>query len=225
MSDPRHDWREALAPTPACLELTRLGDELDATERAHVDGCARCQSELALFGEITSERTSAEEEEATRWIAELVNVVTPFQTRRGGLKARPALLAAAAVLLMVIGASWFMQMREPAVDVITTDPIYRSVRLEVIAPTGEIAQAPNELRWSAVPNASRYLITILEVDATVVWSGTTTQSSVALPPAVAAQFAPGKTLLWEVRAFRGSEELAASETQNVRVSVPVRKAP
>lgn len=220
MSDPRHDWREALAPTPDCLDLTRLGEELDATGRAHVESCARCQSELLLFRQITSAQTSAEEEEATRWIAERADVVRAFRPR----STFRIVYAAAAVLLLVIGAGWFLQMREPALDVPTGDPVYRSARLEAIAPTGEIAQPPNELRWSAVPNASRYVVRILEVDATEVWSGTTTQTSVALPQAVVAQFAPGKTLLWEVRAFRADEELAASETQNVRV-VPIRKAP
>ena len=110
-----------------------------------------------------------------------------------------------------------MQMREPDVDIDTRPGAYRSARLDVIAPIGDLAQAPNELRWEAVPQATVYAVQILEVDATQVWSGRTTETHLALPPEVIARFAPGKTLVWDVRALRNNEVLAASQTQNVRV--------
>jgi hypothetical protein len=98
-----------------------------------------------------------------------------------------------------------------------TSGTYRSARLEIVGPRGDLAQAPNELRWDPVPGASLYRVRIVEVDATELWSGETTETHVVLPPAVIAQFAPGKSLLWQVEAFRGAESLAVSETQSVRV--------
>jgi len=228
VTDTRQEWQDALAPTAECLDLARLGEELDAASRAHLGSCARCQAELALFQELQRGDSTADEAEAGRWIAgelqrrfqDSGNVV-PFRAKRVR-----ALYAAAAAIVMVIGAGWWMQMREPSLDLPGGPAVYRGVRLDVIAPAGELAQAPNELRWNAVPNASRYHVQISEVDATVVWSGDTTQPYVALPPAAIEQFAPGKSLSWEVKAFRGNEMLASSETQTVRVSVtPLRKEP
>ncbi|HEX8410644.1 MAG TPA: hypothetical protein VF883_17400 [Thermoanaerobaculia bacterium] len=217
------DWKDALAPSPECIDLARLGEKLDAAERAHVDTCARCQAELAMFREISREETSAGEAREVEWVASELrrrNNVVAFRP-----KAWRVLYAAAAVLVMVIGIGYWMQMREPAIDATIDGPsVYRSARLDVIAPVGDLVQAPNELRWTAVPDASRYRVQIAEVDGTLLWSAGTTQANVALPPAVIAQFAPGKSLLWEVKAFRGEEMLASSETQTVRVSVaPPRK--
>lgn len=216
------DWNEALAPTPDCIDLARLGGELNAGERAHLEGCARCQAELTLFREISREESSAEEDAAAAWIAGKLrqrNNVVAFRP-----KARGVLYAVAAALLVLIGAGTWMQLREPSIDGpgvgLSTGPaLYRSVRLDVIAPVGELASAPNELRWTAVPDATRYRVEIAEVDATPVWSAGVRQDHVTLPPAVAAQFAPGKSLLWSVKAFRGNEMLASSDTQTVRVSV------
>jgi hypothetical protein len=212
------DWKEMLAPTPDCLDLARLGEELGAAERAHVESCSRCQAELALFHEIAREETTDEEARAAEWIAAGLrrkNNVIAFRPRQWRV-----LQAIAAVLVLAIGAAFWLQSREPSIDTQVDGPaLYRSARIEALAPAGELSQAPNELRWNAVPHASRYHVRIVEVDTTVVWSGDTTEPHVALPPAVITQFAPGKTLLWEVQAFRGKEMLASSETQTVRVSV------
>lgn len=223
------DWREALAPTPECIAIERLGEELNESERTHLETCARCHAELALFRELDREERSPEGE----WIANELRrrggeaiAPVPFPHRRAEARRSTwrVLYAVAAALAITIGAGWWMQTREPSIDGPLDDPgTYRGARLEVLAPAGELAQAPNELRWTAVPNASRYRFRILEVDGTVVWSGETTETHVALPPAVVAQFAPGKSLRWEVQAFRGTGMLASSETQSVRVSVAPRR--
>jgi hypothetical protein len=233
VTDARKDWQQALAPSADCIDVTRFGAELDAAALAHLESCARCQAELALYREVTRDDSSAEEEEAARWIAgELrsrlytpANVtpanVTPFRTK----SLRP-LYAVAAAVLMVIGGSYLLQLREPSIDATVPDRTYRSARIAVIAPAGDLATAPNELRWTPVPNAARYHVQLVEVDATSVWSADTTEPYVKLPPQVITQFAPGKTLLWTVEAYRGSDALAASATQNVRVTVsPSRKTP
>lgn len=211
------DWNDALASTPECVDLARLG-ELNAAEQAHVSECARCQAELTLFREISREEGSAEEDAAAAWIAGELrqrNNVVAFRP-----KAWRALYAVAAALVVLVGAGVWMQLREPSIDGPIGGPaIYRSARLDVIAPVGELAAAPNDLRWTAVPDATRYRVEIAEVDATPVWSAGVRQDHVALPPAIAAQFAPGKSLLWSVKAFRGNEMLASSDTQTVRVSV------
>lgn len=210
------DWKEALEPSPECIDIARLGEELETTDRAHLETCTRCQTELALFREIGREESTAEEADAAKWIADELrrrNNVVAFRP-----KAWNAIYAVAAVLLLVIGAGWWVQLREPSLDVPSASGTYRSARLELVAPRGDLAQAPNELRWKPVPGASHYRVRIVEVDATQVWSGDTTGTDVVLPPDVIAQFAPGKRLLWQVEAFRGAESLAVSESQTVRVT-------
>jgi hypothetical protein len=212
------DWKDALAPSPECIDLARLGEELDAAERAHVETCTRCQSELALFRAVTSEESSAE----SQWIAEKLQrtagetpALQPPGRRRSAYQ---VLYAIAAALVILIGAGTWLQLREASLDVPTGEGMYRSLHVEVVAPSGDLAQAPNEFRWKAVPDATRYDVRILEVDATQIWSRSTTETHVVLPPDVIARFAPGKTLLWSVEAYRGNESLASSETQNVRVT-------
>jgi hypothetical protein len=214
------DWKDALAPEPECIALDRLDGELDAAQRAHVASCVRCQTELALFREVMQEERSEESEWIARELRRRRNVVA-FRA-----KTTRILYAVAAAIVLVIGLGWWMQMREPSIEAPLGGQDYRSGRLEVLAPAGDLLQAPNELRWTAVPSTSRYHVRILEVDATEVWSGDTTETHVALPPNVIEQFAPGKSLKWDVQAFRGKQMLASSETQTVRVSVePLRKNP
>ena len=207
------DWKDVLAPTPECIDIARL-DALTDADRKHLETCVRCQTELALFEEMMGEATSP----ASQWIAGRLGKTAgqrPAERPAGG---RRSIYAIAAALAVVIGLGAWMQMREPAIDTTTTST-YRSARVELVTPIGDLAHAPNELRWTSVPNASRYRVRILEVDGTVVWSGeTTAETRVALPPAVIAQFRPGKTLHWEVQAFRGNEVLASSETQMIRVT-------
>lgn len=218
-----NDWQDELAPTSECIDILRFDAPLSADEQTHLESCPRCQSEIALFREFQSDVTTPEEASEVRAIAadvqQRLGNVEPFRPRRTRTWA-----VAAAALAAILGASTWMQMREPSIDVPAETAIYRSARLEGLQPaTGDVTEAPNELRWEPVPDATRYQVQLLEVDASPVWNASTRGTSIALPPAARAQFAPGKTLLWDVRAFRGEEMLAASETQSVRVSVtPLR---
>lgn len=220
MSDTRHDWQQALAATPDCIDVSRFGAPLSDAEQQHVRDCARCQSELAMFREFESDESTSD----GQWIAEELRrrlqqneseTVVPFRPRTFRLA-----YAVAAMLVVLIGVGTWMQLREPSLDpAIDVPQGYRSARLEAIAPMGDLADTPKELRWSVVPNASRYRVRVMEVDQTVLWNGETTDSHIALPPAVVAQFAPGKSLLWDVTALHGNDILASSDTQRFRVSV------
>jgi hypothetical protein len=67
-------WKEALAPSEACLtleDLVRLSNRSisrEAVARAHVAACARCQTELAMLREYQSATTHPEESAAVSWI-------------------------------------------------------------------------------------------------------------------------------------------------------------
>jgi hypothetical protein len=219
------DWQKELAPTPDCIALENLGNPRTDAELEHVKTCVRCQTELALFGEFNSDDASVDETRESRWIADelhrrldIRSNVKQFQPRRRTWAA----LAAAAVAVFVIGTGYWMETREPALDpTLGTENVYRTARLEAQSPIGDLAQAPNELQWTAVPNATAYSVRILEIDRTLLWSTDTPQRRVTIPTEVVAQFAPGKTVLWEVTARRHSDVLASSGTQSFRVTVPL----
>jgi len=67
-------WKEALAPSEACLtleDLVRLSNRSisrEAVARAHVAACARCQTELAMLREYQSATTLPDESAAVSWI-------------------------------------------------------------------------------------------------------------------------------------------------------------
>jgi hypothetical protein len=208
------DWKEALAPTPDCLPLDRLGDALTPDQQAHVAECVRCQTELALHDRMMNEESSPE----SQWIAGELrrnnkSNVIPFRPRMGRV-----LSAVAAAIVLLLGAGTWLRMREQAVEVDMTPGTYRSARLELLTPGGDVAQPPNELRWTAVPDATLYRVHLLEVDATEIWSAGTAETHIVLPPQAVAEFKPGKSLRWNVSAYRGNEQLMASQTQMIRVT-------
>jgi hypothetical protein len=226
VSDPRTDWQKELAITPQCVPVTRLGEELSQTELDHTKTCARCQAELALFAAFERESDSSDEAGQVEWIASELrqrlqhapaesNVKT-FEPRRRN--ARTYGLAAAAVLALTVGGLW-MQNREPAIESPLNNQLYRTTRLEAVSPLGDVPAAPSELRWTAVETATSYSVRLMEVDRAPLWSGDTSSNHAAVPADVAARFAPGKTVLWEVTALRGTTQLASSGIQKFRVAV------
>ena len=221
----RDDWRDALAATPDCIAIERIGEPLTDAERAHVATCARCEAELALFHSFVDDNATAEELAAGSQIAAELHRrldgaanVTAFAPRQRPLRYG---WAAAAAVVLAIGAGFWLETREPALSPADPAGIYRTARLEAIAPAGDLAQAPAELRWKPVASATGYAVEILEVDRTLVWKAETDHDHIVLPAAVVARFAPGKTLLWDVQARRGSDVLASSGVQRFRVAVQV----
>jgi hypothetical protein len=208
------DWRNVVGRTPECIDATRYSEELTTSERVHLSNCIHCEAELKLFREVTAEETSEE----SRWVAaKLLKPVRVVAFRRKASKATRVLYAAAAALVLLVGAGTWLRSRGPAIEVPVGAQVYRSARLELLTPVGDVQRPPNELRWKGVPAAARYRARIVEVDGVEVWSVETSEPQVGLPPDVTALFKPGKTLLWDVRAIRGDRVVATSETANVRV--------
>jgi hypothetical protein len=217
----------ASRPTPSCLPFDRLGGDLTATEREHVSGCARCQTELTLFAELNDPAPAAGEGAAVQWVvAELRRRRShAFEDRRSGragwrvLRLPGLLAAAAAVLVLAVGyVAWD---REPPVrDLRDADVGYRTLQLQALAPSGDVRAAPRDLEWSPVDGAASYDVVVLEVDRTVLWQGASTTARVSLPAPVVARFEPGKTILWEVTARnRAGAVVAVSGTGRFRVAV------
>ena len=212
-------------PGPACLPFERLGDEHTPTERGHVQTCARCQAEIALWQEFQESAPEPEDGAAVQW------VVAELRRRRSAPAPGPrraaiwaffgrGLIATAMTLVLGLAVGYLAWDREPAVQDIGTSgqPAYRASQLHVVAPVGDVGSAPRELQWKAPAGATQYDVVIMEVDRTEVWRSSSQAPRVALPPAVVSRFVPGKPFLWEVVARNGSgAAIAESGTQRFRV--------
>ncbi len=207
-------WQQVLEPGPSCLALERFAGTLTAAEAAHVAGCARCQTERELFAAYEANEPVEGEGLAVEWIA--------AQTKRRLAAAqpgaaRPVVAAPAAGPRTAWGLpSWALMAASVAVIVggaallVTPgrgiDPgtgggdVYRTTRVEITAPAGELAEAPSQLVWAAVTGAAQYEVRLSEVDGTELWRVTTSSPAVPVPSEVRARALPAKTLVWQVSA-------------------------
>lgn len=213
---------DELNRTADCIPLERLGEQLTTAEWQHLSDCSRCAAEMALYREFESPASNASETDDVAFIVQRLNAsqqqpsnVISLQERKKRIQ--PRVLAVAAMLMVVLGIGYFVN-REPSVDSgVRIDDAYRSSRVEMITPIGDVQQAPNELRWIAVAGATAYDVEVVEVDRTNLWRVSTRDHRVELPPAVIAQLVPGKTLLWQVTARRGDDVVAESGMVKFRV--------
>ena len=215
-----------LQPTPDCVPLERLGTELSATERHHMETCARCQAELALWQAFNEPSRNEAETEAVEWI-----VARLQRARLGSSRAAPpplaqrfartpfrALLGVAAAVMVAATLGYVVWDREPAIAPPAGEQVYRTASIDIVSPSGDVAGPPRELVWVAFPAAAHYDVRVLEVDGTVVWRSTSLSPRVDLPDDVIARSVPGKTLIWEVIALDESgAPIAQSGAQRFRV--------
>jgi hypothetical protein len=231
MSDAQMNWKRELQRTAECPQVDRLPGILTLVESEHVAHCARCQAEMALWKEFRNGKTSLSEAAAVQWISSELrrrfstgsvnavpsNVVS-MASRRKVLP--PRALAAAAMLVVALGIGYMAQNREPSAGgAPNRSDFYRSSRIKVTTPSGDVTSSPARLEWTPVAGASSYDVSVLEVDRTILWQGNSLEPRVALPSTVTAQFVPGKTIFWEVTARRGTAVLAQSGTERFRVAL------
>jgi hypothetical protein len=223
----RQTLKRATQSTSECISVERLGEALTPAERDHVAGCVRCQTEAALRDSFNDATPRRDEEAAVRRIVE--ELKRRNQNREGGTAApvitpwrswRP-LLAIAATLVLAVTVGYVARDREPKVaGTDGTVPTYRSARVQLRSPVGDQSAVPSQLEWIAVPGAAAYEVSVLEVDRTLIWSGSSAGPRVALPSSVTVRLVPGKTVLWEVAATDAAgKPLAASGAQSFRVAV------
>jgi hypothetical protein len=223
-----------------------LAEPVRAHVSAHVTRCQRCQTELALLEKFEAAAVGPGEKAAASWItaqlelrfeeitgagrasSQAGNERKPWWRRLFGLRllgSRPASAAAFALafaMLLIVFNLPIRTAREPVLspDIGFTPPVFRSAALAVVAPTGDLEEAPTELQWQPAPGAATYSVRLMEVDRAELWKGESSEPSLSLPPAVRTRILPGKALLWMVEARDASgRTIAASEIQRFRVAM------
>lgn len=228
----RDNWKRELQPTSACVPVERFGAELNAGERDHIAHCAHCEAEFALWEEFRSATPSPDEGAAVQWIAAELgrrhSSEPPTEPRVAWWTAwlRPqAFGAAAAALVAVFAISYVIQDREPSMGTgPTSGDVYRSTRLELEAPTGDLSSPPTSFHWVSMAGAASYDVEVQEVDRTMIWRTSTSEPHVDIPPAVVARFLPGKAVVWQVTARR-SDGTVVAQSGSARFRVVVTTPP
>lgn len=215
-------WQAALAPGPECIPLERL-DALTEIDRRHLETCARCRSELALWQQIDRPASAGEADDLS-WIAgETERRVRAHTLQRPTERTwrLPAWAGIAAALVLVIGAALLWIDRAPPLGPVPAGAVLRTGVVDALAPRGDLDAPPGELRWTAVNGAAGYDVAVTEVDGGPVWSAATPDTAVAVPPDVRARAEPAKTLQWQVVA---RDAAGASIARSEMVTFRVRRA-
>jgi hypothetical protein len=181
----------------------------------HLAACARCRGQVASVAQVLGDTAVAViRERVDRPVASSWSRARP---RGGGrwVAAGGAVggLAAAMIALVLIRNG--DNGRPGAGDAsVPSPPVHRDHRVvsepapRLIAPSGVVASV-DTLRWTKVPHAERYRLTLFDRDGNVVHAAQTTDTAIVLPAALA--LARGRPYLWKVAARTGWDRWEDSE--------------
>ncbi len=224
-------FRRALegSECPPLEELAMAAEGIEvpgaAGLREHATACAKCAAELDLLREFEAAVPRRDEWSDVRWIERRMKDPLPVPAWWERFIALPQLgslaAAAAALLLIVGGATQFWPVREPTLGQSKAwAPVLRSSAVVGLKPAGDVTSRPEELSWAPVAGASRYEVSLMEVDGVELWHASTAEARAKLPSPVAAKIVPAKTLVWVVNAFNAvGERIAVSGKQKFRLSI------
>lgn len=133
---------------------------------------------------------------------------------------RSALWRLAAAAILVLGAGLMFQLSRPGAPPLPVPGTGRGTtvrggEVEVVAPVGEVAGIPPELRWEPRPGAVSYRVRLSTVDDTVLWETAVPAPPARLPAPVAGQLHRAVVYVWTVEALDASGA-------RIAVSEPVR---
>jgi hypothetical protein len=213
---------KALARGANCPPLEKLEPLADAAHGGggdvarHVETCSYCQTELELLKTFQRAEIQQNDAAAVQQIARRLHERSPEIFAGRPSKERksfwdsifgvrwlaPGAVAVAALLLVVAVGLQLQRSAAPSLGRGNGGgEVMRSGSIRLLAPVGDLTEAPAEIRWEPTASAVRYRVHILEVDHTELWKADVAESHVALPENIRAQVVPAKTLLCQVQAF------------------------
>ncbi len=181
----------------------------------HLSACSRCRDQVTSVARALRHPSVAAEIDHAAFPSEL-RVTRSW--RFVGLGALTAVAAAAA--FMVAGPLAGKRASRPLVSV-TNAQTHREPGMttttapSLIAPIGALAAA-DTFRWTSVPRADRYRLTVFDRDGIVVWEADVGDTAIAWPDSIPGR--RGTTYLWKVEARTGWDRWVASEM--VEFSLP-----
>lgn len=232
--------RTAVAAGTDCLTPAQLDECLAHPESplfAHVHSCPRCSTDLALLHSFEESAPLPQEGAAVSWITAQLERSPAYKEKAGRpnrsaepVKGRligflPRFASAFALIAVVaVGMMFYKAQRtsEPGIQgPLGSSDTYRSGGLEILEPVGDIAQLPSAVRWEPVANASKYKVTLMEVDKSILWSRTSNDNLVTITAELANKIQDRKPILLEVEAEDSNGRvLAKSSLVRFRVVPP-----
>lgn len=234
-------------------ELSADTSPRSAELRAHAAGCAACAAELALAGAFDATPRSAAEAQEIAWVvAQLqpmpaaapapvmarVLPMAPHAAKRAKLARQSAGMslasrwAAAALVIVGLGLvfEWGHRSFAPALpdrtDALSSD-VVRSGEVRLDAPVGVvevagIAELP-AFAWRPVAAAASYRVEVRDVAGDLIWQGTATGPTLAVPGELAAKLETLVTYRWNVTALDAAQSaIGHSAMASFRVEPPVK---
>jgi hypothetical protein len=195
-------------PESACLseyELVAFADgQLADGERLaltpHLSSCRRCQHDVASLVRALND-------------PEIIRAARLDRSYLTRLSAFLIPLAAAAAIVVAITLPRERRMSPPAIQ--HREPAITPVAAPTIdGPVGAVSEV-DALRWSAVPHADLYRVTLFDGDGNVLFEEEAAAPSAALPDSV--KLLPAKQYLWQVQARIGFDRWVSSDLVEFRV--------
>ena len=238
--------RSTLAAGPECLSPEQLEALVSAETpiHPHIAQCPRCQAELTLLKSFMTSEPLPDEGASVAWISahlerqrdSIKNPARRSSPTSAALKIQngrlanlfrwptlrwvvPVTVAAAAVVVVSVALLRPSKAPELQADLGRQPAIYRSQEVQVVAPIGDVAEIPQELRWQTFTGADTYKVVIMEVDHSELWSTQTRANSIAIPATVRAKMLPGKPILWQITALTPQGQVAATSQVQKFVSL------
>jgi hypothetical protein len=175
---------------------------------AHLAVCARCREQVASVAALLREPSVASEIDR---IAVRTAAPAGRRWRVAGAGALTAL--AASVAFMINGSARNDDASLPVVAMSDAEPhreqsMTTTVAPSVITPVGATAAA-DTFRWTSVPRADRYRLTLFDREGKALWEAEGTDTTALRPDSIAAQ--RGVTYLWKVEARTGWDRWVATD--------------
>jgi hypothetical protein len=181
--------------------LGRLPEDEARVFEEHYFNCPRCFQRVAEREELVSVikargdeifvRSSIAEAEKPSWVHKVLDFFTPRQW---------VFVSLTVLALLVIIFGFMPRQRPPAPHfVLDGEDVLRGESLTLISPMIDIKGTPASFEWKALEGAAEYKVSLY--GQTLIWSATTKDSRMSLPPEVKAKLVPGQKYSWQVKAF------------------------
>ena len=177
-------------PGPGCLDELALAAAAEGKASAgtieHLSRCSACRAQVAHLTRLLADSAVAEE---------VRRLDGPSRT--GWRPARRLLGVAAAAALVLLAVIPALPRDRDAGDGFRDEaPVAPAAAPALLEPV--VTSEAADLRWTAVPAASQYRVTVFDAEGALVWSVETSDTSAAIP--VGAALAPETQYWWRVEA-------------------------
>jgi hypothetical protein len=217
-------WRDAISAGPACISLDKLHQLLKGAgpqedDLRHMDGCPHCQASLAMLRSFESAKAHGRDAADVAWIVARLqgqSAPAPALPPRVRFFKLPYLVGALAATLAVgLGISMLVNRSDQPSAIVAPSGVQtmRSGSVHLYSPSGNVTQPPVNFQWEVLPGAALYSVQLMEIDGSILWSGSSSQNALPVTAELTAAMQPGKPLLWRVVALDSSGKTMASSNQ------------